>query len=204
MRRRIVVGILLVVVGSVGSAPRLKDVPGGSYFPTTVGDRLVTEMRYKTHTDEYTEVVTAVEKKDGAVVVSVGREVDGKVSPQSSDVRVTDKGLFRMSLLGTVYDEPYCILKLPLKPGETWTSESASGGGAVKSTFKYKAIKEEDVEVPAGKFHAFRIEVDVDTRGRATHSTIWYDARVGVVKMEYGDGDSGYVRVLKSFTPGKK
>lgn len=203
MRSSLAAGIVLFAAASAGSAPRLKDLPGGSYFPTTVGDRWVTEMRYATNTSEYTEVVTAVEKKDGALVVSVGREVDGKVSPQSSDVRVTDKGLFRMSLLGTVYDEPYCILKLPLKPGESWTSESASGGGAVKSTFKYKAIKEEDVEVPAGKFHAFRIEVDVDSRGRPTHSTIWYDARVGVVKMEYGDGDSGYVRVLKEFKPGK-
>ena len=33
---------------------------------------------------------------------------------------------------------------------------------------------------------------------------LWYDARVGVVKMEYTDADSGYVRVLKSFQPGKK
>jgi hypothetical protein len=201
--RRLAACFVLIVIGPVGSAPRLKDVPGGPYFPTTVGDRWVTEMRYQNHTTEYTEVVTAVEKKDGALLVTVGRESEGAVGPDQSQVRVTDKGLFRVSNLGTVYDAPYCVLQLPPKPGNAWTSEVVSGG-TVTSTFKYKAVKEEDVEVPAGKFRALRIEVDVDGRGRASRSVLWYASRVGIVKMEREDADSGYVRVLKSFTPGGK
>jgi len=203
MSRCLAAGVILAAVGSAGSAPQLKDRPAGDYFPTTVGDRWVIELQYKTHSVSYTEVVTAVEKKDGARVVSVGREEDGKVGPVTSDVRVTDRGLFRTSLLGTEYDEPYCILKLPLKAGESWTSQVKSDG-AVTSTFKYKAIQEETVEVPAGKFKAFRIEVEIDSRGQAAKSVIWYDARVGAVKMEHEAGDSSYVRVLKSFRPGGK
>lgn len=203
MTRRLAGCVLLIALGPAGSAPQLKDEPPGDYFPTTVGDKWVTETRYKTHSTEYTEVVTAVEKKDGATIVTIGREVDGMVGPQLSQVRVTDKGLFRMSFLGSAYDPPYCILKLPLKPGGTWTSEAGSGG-AVTSTFKYKAVRAEDVEVPAGKYRAFRIEVDIDTRGRAARSVIWYAPRVGIVKMEHEDGDSGYVRLLKSFRPGGK
>jgi hypothetical protein len=203
MSRHLSACIILVASGVAGSAPKLKDLPAGDYFPTTVGDRWVTEMQYKSGTSEYTEVVTAVEKKDGGLVVTVGRESDGKLLPQTSDVRVTNKGLFRMSLLGTMYDEPYCILKLPLKPGESWTSQ-VSSGGTVTSTFKYKAIKEETVEVPAGKFKAFRIEVEIDNRGQPAKSVIWYDARLGAVKMEHDSGDSSYMRVLKSFKPGGK
>ncbi len=203
MSRHLAACLILVASGLAGSAPKLKDLPAGDYFPTTVGDRWVTEFQYKTNTVEYAEVVTAVEKRDGARVVSVGRESGGKVGPQTSDVRVTDKGLFRVSQLGTAYDAPYCILKLPLKPGESWTSEVRSDG-TVTSTFKYKAIKEETVEVPAGKFKAFRIEVDIDTQGRPGRSVLWYDSRVGVVKMEHEAGDSSYVRVLKSFQPGGK
>jgi hypothetical protein len=203
MSRRLAACFVLVVVGPSGSAPRLKDAPDGPYFPTTVGDRWVTEMRYQSHTSEFTEVVTAVEKKDGALLVTVGRESEGVVGPNQSQVRVTDKGLFRLSNLGTVYDAPYCVLQLPPKPGNTWTSEVVSGG-TVTSTFKYKAIKEEDVEVPAGKFRALRIEVDIDSRGRTSRSVLWYDPRVGIVKLDHQDTDSGYVRVLKSFTPGGK
>jgi len=203
MTCRLAACFVLLVVAPIPSAPRLKDAPGGPYFPTTVGDRWVTEMRYQSHTTAFTEVVTAVEKKDGALLVTVGRESEGVVGPDQSQVRVTDKGLFRVSNLGTVYDAPYCVLQLPLKPGNTWTSEVVSGG-TLTSTFKYKAVKEEDVEVPAGKFRAFRIEVDIDSRGRGRRSVLWYAAQVGIVKMEHEDGDSGYVRVLKSFTPGSK
>jgi hypothetical protein len=203
MSRSFAACVLLTVLGPAVAAPKLKDMPGDSYFPTTVGDRWVIEMRYKTRTEEYTEVVTAVEKKDGATVVSVGREVDGTVGVQVSDVHVSEKGLFRGSLAGHVYDAPYCILKFPLKPGQAWASEPASGG-TVSATFKYKAIQDEDVEVPAGKFRAFRIEVDIDSGGRHSRSVIWYGARVGIVKMEHDSGDASYTRLLKSFRPGKK
>jgi hypothetical protein len=203
MSRHLAACVVLVASGLAGSAPKLKDLPGGDYFPTTVGDRWVTEFQYKTNTAEITEVVTSVEKKDGVRIVTVGREIEGKVFPQTSEVRVTDKGLFRVSQLGVVYDSPYCILKLPLKPGESWTSE-VRVNGTITSTFKYKAIKEETVEVPAGKFKAFRIEVEIDNRGQAGRSVLWYDARVGVVKMEHEAGDSSYVRILKSFQPGGK
>jgi hypothetical protein len=203
MSRRLAAWVVLIAVGPVGSAPKLKDQPEGPYFPTTVGDRWMTEMRYKTRTIEYTEVVTAVEKKDGAVLVTVDRESEGVASSTPSEVRVTGKGLFRASSLGTVYDAPYCVLQLPPRAGDAWTSEVVSGGTVI-STFKYKAVRFEDVEVPAGKFRAFRIEVDIDNRGQAGRSVIWYDARVGIVKMDHDDGAGGYVRVLKSFKPGVK
>jgi hypothetical protein len=203
MSRRLAAALLLIAVAPAGSAPRLKGDPGGAYFPTTVGDRWVIETRYPTSSEEYTEVVTAVERKEGATVVTVGREADGKVGPQLSVVRLTDDGLYRASFLGTVYESPYRILRLPLKPGESWTSEVVSGG-TLTSIFKYKAVREEAVEVPAGKFRAFRIEVDIDGRGQRTHSTIWYDSRVGIVKLEHGDPENGYTRVLKSFKAGGK
>src|SRR5262245_55324877 len=203
MSRRLAAWVILTVVGPVGAAPKLKDQPEGPYFPVTVGDRWVIEMRYKARTTEYTEVVTAVEKKDGAALVTVDRESEGVVSSTPSQVRVTGKGLFRVSNLGTTYDAPYCVLQLPARPGDTWTSEVVSGG-TLTSTFKYKAVRFEDVEVPAGKFRAFRIEVDIDNRGQASRSVIWYDARVGIVKMDHDDGAGGYVRVLKSFKPGDK
>jgi hypothetical protein len=149
-------------------------------------------------TVELTEVVTAVEKKDGAQFVSVGRENGGKVGPDVSHMRVTDRGLFRATKNGTAFETQYCVLQLPFKPGSTWTP---GPGGQTK--LKYTAAKEEDMEVPAGKFRAFRVEVEIETAGRTRRSTVWYAAGVGVVKQEYKDADSAYVKVLKSFTPAK-
>ena len=203
MARRLAAYVTLLAVLPVGSAPRLRDEPPRVYFPMTVGDRWVVEQQLQSGSEEYTEVVTEVEKKDGATIVTVGREVDGKAGPALSHVRVTDDGVYRMSLLGTKYDPPYCVLRLPLKPGLTWKSEVQSGG-VVRTTFQYKAVGEEDVEVPAGKFRAFRLDVNVDSNGRQRTSSIWYAPNVGVVKLDHRDADGGYVRVLKSFRPGKK
>ena len=66
--------------------------------------------------------------------------------------------------------------------------------------------KEEDVEVPAGKYRAVRIDVEIESPGRAgetTRSSIWYAPRVGVVRQVHGEPDTGYVKVLKSFKSGK-
>jgi hypothetical protein len=206
MSRVLTAGVALVLVVPVGSAPKLKDVVVGPYYPTTVGDRWVTETRTPTEDGESTqtlaEVVTAVDKTDGARVVSIAQEVDGATTAGLSRMKVTDDGLFRAASYGTVYDAPYCVLKLPLKAGATWTSE-AKMEGTTRSTFKYRVGADEDVEVPAGKFKAVRIEVEIDTQGRPGRSTIWYAPRVGVVKQIHESGARKYTKVLKSFTPAK-
>lgn len=205
MSRLLTAAVALALTVPVGSAPKLKDVPLLVYYPTRVGDRWVTETKYPDSTAEVTEVVTAVETKDDGLVVSIAREVDGRASPDVSQVKVSDKGVFRLSQLGTAYDAPYCVLRLPLKPGAAWAAE-VKRGGATSSEFKYTAVKEEDIEVPAGKFRAFRIDVAIDRPGRPVEpvrASLWYAPRVGVVKHDYGDKETGYVKVLKSFTPAK-
>jgi hypothetical protein len=193
----------LVLVLPAGAAPRLKDRSARGYYPMTVGDRWVTAIRYADGTVELTEVVTAVEKEGEGQVVSVGRENGGRVGPDVSQMMVTDKGLFRVSQLGTAFEAPYCVLRFPLTPGATWTSEARSVVGT-EAKLKYTAVQEDDVEAPAGKFRAFRLDVELETAGKTSRSSIWYAPRVGVVKEERKDTDSGYVKVLKSFTPGKE
>jgi hypothetical protein len=192
---------VLAVVPPAAAAPKLKDRSDRVYYPVTVGDRWVTEFRYPDRTVEVTEVVTAVETQDGARVESVSRENDGRASPDVSQMKVTDNGLFRVSQLGVAYAAPYCVLRLPLTPGATWTSEARSVIGT-EARLKYTAVREEEVEVPAGKFRAFRLDVELEWSGKTTHSSVWYAPRVGVIKQEHKD--AGYVQVLKSFTPGKE
>ena len=155
MSRSLTVITILAAVGPAASAPRLKDKPRGDYFPTMVGDRWVIEMRYESSSEEYTELITAVEKTDGGRVISVAREVDGKVDTRLSRVRVTDKGLFRISQNGSEYDAPYCILKRPLEPGDAWKTVASVANGASRMEIEYRVGKEEEVEVPAGSSGPF-------------------------------------------------
>jgi len=199
--------VALAFAVPAGSAPNLKDVPDRPYYPTTVGDRWVMELRGSNAGGEYTqrttEVVTAVEKnKDGDIIVSVSREVDGKFTPKPAQMKVSSNGLFRISVGETVFDTPYCVLKLPLKSGEKWTSE-VKVKAETQTTFKYEVAKEEEVEVPAGKFRATRINVKADFRGSTSKYTIWYVPQIGSVKEQLEGENSKHVREMKSFKRGK-
>jgi hypothetical protein len=196
--------LILALVGfPVAAAPALKG-KAAFYYPTKEGDKCVYEARTGTSTTEYTETVTKVETKDGKLVVSVGRELKDEVIPISK-VEVSEKGLFRVASGNQDLAIPTPLLKLPAKAGDSWTNEPAVPDGAVKRTVKYTVGKEEEVEVPAGKFKAVQVEVEqiIEGRERTLVTTYWYAAGVGVVKSTMNAGGKERTVVLKSFTPGK-
>lgn len=192
--------VVLVGVSSLLAAPRLKELPPANFYPTTVGDRWTMETRYSAgHTETITEVVTQVEKIEGGTLVTVRREANGKIQEPKAEMKVTEAGLFRVSHYGTSYKAPYQVLKLPLKIGSEWTAEVDTGAAAI---FKYKVTKVEDIEVPAGKYKTFKLEVDLGDQGK-TKSVIWYAPRVGVVQHEYISENINYMKVLTEFKQGK-
>ena len=78
-----------------------------------------------------------------------------------------------------------------------------------KGTFTTAGL--EEVEVPAGKFKALRVELEVkEQSGRAVAAPqrvrYWFAAGVGLVKMEVVGMKEPNTRLLKSFTTprGKK
>jgi hypothetical protein len=68
-------------------------------------------------------------------------------------------------------------LAFPLQPGKSWeleyTEPHPSGSAKLSSatwTTKYKIVGYEDVQVPAGKFHALKIEAEGNWRGEVAPS----------------------------------
>lgn len=181
---------LLVVSPLVAApAPKAKDAV---YFPTREGDKREYEVRAGGVTVEggYTDTVTKVEKKDGALHVTITRErPDAK--PFVTVIAVGAEGLSRVESDGQPLDKPALLLKLPAKAGTTWDHE---GGGAT-----HTVVGEEEVEVPAGKYKAVR--VDLAAKGSESKTSLWFAPAVGLVKMSHSDSDR--VQVLKAFTPGK-
>lgn len=201
---RAIVALIVVSTPAAFCAPAPKDRPNSTaYFPIRVGDKWVMQLQNGDTTSEITEVVTEVEKKDGDFIVTVGRETNGEVRVYSK-TRVSENGLFRMLLGKAEYDPPVCVLKLPARKGESWTSEPNGTGGKLLRTQKHTIIGEEEIDVPAGKFKAIRIDIElaIDS-GKGFQSTIWYAPGVGPVKTISTIKDRERVQVLKSFTPGK-
>lgn len=182
-------------------APPPKDGP--VYFPTKAGARWVylVKLGEVDRPYESVEVVTAVEQKGGATLVTVGHESQGEVMPHHV-MSVSSKGVFVTSAVGGEMTEPFCVLRLPHRPGNKWEAVFAGKQwGRVVGTAA--AFGPEEVEVPAGKYQAVRVESEtpfIDGRKGSAKATTWYAAGVGVVKEVRAD--AGSVRVLKEFTPG--
>ena len=183
------------------AAPGVKDKPV-YYYPTAEGDKRVYESQVGKTTLEITEVVTKVEPKGDGLRVTLGRVIDGTTRPQGP-VDVSARGVFRTA--GSKHDgEPFPLVKLPVKAGDTWsqTLELPTGRDSMKVT--YTVVGEEDVEVPAGKFKAVRIDqVGVAAAGTIKGSS-WHAPGIGLIKETSESPVINRSRALKSFTPGKK
>jgi hypothetical protein len=176
----------------ISAAPVPKERAKESYYPTTVGSKWV----YLDGDQEYTDVVTAVEVKDGAKVITITRHRAGGQPPfMLAKVAMSEKGVFQTFSGEIELAKPECILPASLDKGVGWQSVLAP-------KWTRTIVGEEVVEVPAGKFKAIR--VDSVSAGRALPqkwSKAWYAPRVGLVKAESLLGSDF---VLKSFTPGKE
>jgi hypothetical protein len=84
---------------------------------------------------------------------------------------------------------PQQMLALPLKAGSKWNFNGAIGDTKVSQ--RYEVAGEEDVDLPAGKFHAWRIHCEQTAPARASIDR-WFVAGVGFVKVESAvKGESG-------------
>jgi hypothetical protein len=111
---------------------------------------------------------------------------------------VCEAGEFLLEEGDKRYDPPVRLLPSPIKEKDTWKWEKRF----VKWT--WTAGPEEEVEVPAGKFKALRIDGVGEADGTPAKCTQWLVPRHPTIKTVLWLGNDKIVEVLKSFTPGKK
>jgi len=76
---------------------------------------------------------------------------------------------------------PQTMIAAPLKKGATWDFNGRAGELEVRQ--HYDVVAEEDIQVPAGKFHAFRIHGEQTSPSRMTIDR-WFASGIGIVKDE--------------------
>ena len=88
------------------------------------------------------------------------------------------------------FNPPQTMVAAPLKQGATWNFDGQAGD--LKVHQQYDVTGEEDIEVPAGEFHAFHIRGEQSSPSRMTIDR-WFAPGVGIVKdvttMRATDGD---------------
>ena len=88
------------------------------------------------------------------------------------------------------FNPPQIMVAAPLKQGATWNFHGQAGD--LKVHQDYNVTGEEDIEVPAGEFHAFHIRGEQSSPSRMTIDR-WFVPGTGIVKdvttMRAADGD---------------
>jgi hypothetical protein len=176
------------------------------YLPSAVGDKLVIEETRPTKEGSTSRLITrtvvSAEHKVDGLLVALREEIEG--SPfQVNLYQQTVAGVFWWLQDFHAFKPPCCILRLPSKAGDTWELNDPT---VFPRAIKFTTRDEEEVEVPAGKFKAIRIEKkSVLSDGKTIRVTEWAAAGIGTVKTRarLADGTE-IIQVLKSFTPGKK
>jgi hypothetical protein len=175
------------------------------YHPTEPGAKWV--YRYYGYAEDevgsdITEVLVAVFEPKGGPrgmrVAETGTVVEGKTHSGPPYTAFSSKGLVRgyMAVGGNFVptSEP---LRIAAVPGSKW--EDAIGS-PLQRTEKHTFRGEEVIEVPAGRFHALRVETEnVAAAGSKRVWRCWYAPGVGMVRFE---DSNGVRKVLKEFTPG--
>jgi hypothetical protein len=137
-------------------------------FPTRVGDRLVSTL----NGGELVVVVTKVVKvADGVEVTQEFENADG-TRTHDMTVVASAAGLKVVRYSGKTLDEPFWYLKLPHAANNEWPAGPNPGLKNVTGGW-------EEVEVPAGKFRAVRVD-------RSDGSCFWYAPGLGCVKWTNG------------------
>lgn len=90
------------------------------------------------------------------------------------------------------FDPPQTMIATPLKKGARWDFNSDRIGGELKVDQHYDVVGDEDIKVPAGRFHAFRIHGEQTSPSPMTIDR-WFASGIGTVKdvttMRAANGD---------------
>jgi hypothetical protein len=156
------------------------------------------------HVWEYRESVTHEGKKTAAsrMVVVTGRSdaggmdcllIEGWGGSDKAAIVVDAEGLKVVEMNGAVQKSPVLFLRFPLEAGKKWTAELALGD-EVRS-FSLEVFPKEAVEVPAGRFEAFPVEV----RSEEMTARVWLAPDVGEVRSRYSSGRTEVIAELERF-----
>ena len=213
---RLIVG-LTVLAALAGASTTAAPVPvhlmpkePPLYFPTRVGAKWVYQYGEEGRHGVFGEIlltlsVTAVERTDRGVFVTVTRHEPNGESFLDQKVLVTREGLEYVAGDQGEPVSPRCVLKIPCVVGEKWKSDRSTEDFVRK--WEYTALGTEEVKVPAGKFTAVGVRTRCVSGRRGDWPLIgssaddWYAPGVGVVRVQYNPCFTPSSLLLKSFTP---
>jgi hypothetical protein len=172
------------------------------YYPLKVG----TKWHYLVDTGDgqklqLTSQIGGVDHVDGKDFARLEVFAGAEAIPQTEHLQSTEEGVYRIRWNSVVFSPPMCLIKYPLKPGQTWGGESSAGGARIK--LDCSQGKPEEVQVPAGKYQAIPCTI-VGTAGPDKSTNVfWFAEDVGIVKQRSEVGSQIVTTELTKYEPAK-
>ena len=198
------IGFLLVLTIGFASAAQQAETDKEKtpdYYPLKPGTRWVYQVEANGKKVQLTNQISKLETIDGKSLALVESSVNGSITA-TEHLTTTDKGIFRNRTNGVEISPPICLLKYPVTKGETWESEATLGNQQMK--VKSKSVDIAEVTVPAGKYKAVRVDVEISVAGLNASFSYWFAPDVGVVKQTTDLGGSKISAELEKYEPPKQ
>jgi hypothetical protein len=170
------------------------------YFPLKVGTKWSYELTQGAKKTKVSSQIAKVETVDGKSLSLLETTINGEVAA-TEQLATTEAGVFRHRVNGIELTPPVCILKYPLKKDATWETEATIANEQLK--IKGKVIDNEEVTVAAGKYKAFRVEVETSAAGMRATTIFWFAPDVGVVKQTTENAGMTFTAELEKFEAAK-
>jgi hypothetical protein len=169
------------------------------YFPLKAGTKWSYELTQGAKKTKISSQIAKVETIDGKSVSLLETTINGEVAA-TEHLATTEAGVFRHRVNGIELTPPVCILKYPLKKDAAWEAEATIANEQLK--IKGKVIDNEEVTVAAGKYKAFRVEVETSAAGMRATTIFWFAPDVGVVKQTTESAGMTVTAELEKFESG--
>src|SRR5262245_3269984 len=130
--------VLLTVAAGPGDAP--------DYYPLREGTEWAYRAEVEGRTRRMSFRVVKEEVVGGERLSRLETRWDGRVIGTFQLGR-SDRGVFRHRFGETAFEPPYCLLKFPVKAGETWEADTTFGQDKIHAVCRVG--KEEEVSTPA-------------------------------------------------------
>jgi hypothetical protein len=195
VRRVLILAFILLAGCQPATRPERSAPQDSPYYPLQVGTTWV--FRGPDH--QRVMRVARHEVVDGTPCAFVETLRDDKVI-EDNDVCVKADGIYLLTADGEKLSAPLPILKLPPRRGTTWRVNFNKGGKRSQGVY---VLGNEEVEVPAGKFHTVTLKGEIlEGTTRTLAFTYWFAPGVGMVKQLLKTGNRQTEYDLEKFEPG--
>ncbi len=194
LRTTLLLGVLIFLATAASEAQDAKKddkkpSPHPNYYPLDKGNA----WHYKvTANGQNASIVTRIAKIEELNKQMLARLESPNVA-MTEHLLQNDEGVFRVRFNGLEVTPKFRLIHYPAKVGAKWHGEFTVEKDKGKHKYRGEIQKEEEVDVPAGKFKTIKVYIELEENGNKVKTTYWFARDVGFVKQTF---DSPGISVL--------